>query len=276
MKYIYKNIVYISIIIVCQINNIHAQVLSPFLTEVDYNTNIDYLNADLTSIRHNHVMRDTFGVVNITTSPALISIIRGARVDGFHEDNNGLKYFSFDAGTRVNASSVLKSDIIRCNNVSCDTFDYFFNASAEPFAHINIDAFTLDPENGELIFSIEASATIEGSTYLPGDLIRFNSSGDYSLEYDSTSIIDGIGAFSNIDAVSLLPNGFYLISLTNINDDIVTGSNVLKSDILQYYPITRTWSLAYTPLSFGDSYHNVNVTSLMGFENDLIFKNGFE
>ena len=273
MKSFNKIIIMMSLMLTCQL---YAQAISPFLTEVDYNVNIDYVNAGAISIFHNDVMRDTIGVVNTTVSPSAIRAVRGSRVDGYHQDSSGMKYFSFDADTVVSGSSVLKSDIIRCNNVSCSSLTYFFDATLEPFAQVNIDAFTLDPDNDELIFSIEAAATIEGNIYLSGDLIRFDSAGDYSLEYDSTSNIDGIGAFSNIDAISLLPNSFYLVSLTNINNEIVAGSRVLKSDILQYYPTTRSWDVAYTPLSFGNSYHNVNVTSLMGFEDDLIFKHGFE
>jgi hypothetical protein len=262
-----------SLMLTCQL---HAQVISPFLTEVDYNVNIDYINAESITILHNEVMRDTIGMVNTTASPSAIRAVRGARVDGYHQDSNGSKYFSFDADTIVGGSSVLKSDLIRCNNISCSNLTYFFDSTIEPLREININGFTLDPDNGEIIFSIEAAAIIEGNQYLPGDLVRFNSDGNYSLEYDSLSSIDGVGAFSNIDAVSLLPNGFYLISLTNINNQIVAGNTVLKSDILQYNPTSRSWDVAYTPLSFGNSYHNVNVTSLMGFENDLIFKNGFE
>jgi hypothetical protein len=50
----------------------------------------------------------------------------------------------------------------------------------------------------------------------------------------------------------------------------------LNSDVLQYHPPTRSWSLAYIPLSVGASYNQVNISSLAGFENDLIFKNGFD
>jgi len=255
--------------------NLKAQVISEYLTEVNYSMTVDYVNADNTSIFHNDVVVDTFAVVDTTESPEVIRNTRGARVDGYYKDNAGLRYFSFDADTRVNGVSVLKSDVILCNDTACSTFSFFFDASAESLKHININAFTLDPENGELIFSVADATLIDGVRYLPSDLIRFNSAGNYSLEYNGASVVDGLGAYRNIDAVTLLPNSYYIISLSN--DSNYNGEFAyLDSDVLQYYPTTRSWSIAYIPLSLGSAFNQVNITSLMGFENDLIFKNGFD
>ncbi len=278
MKY-FNKIIY-SIVLVSGLygGSLQAQVISDYLTEVDYNTDIDYTNAHAINILHNQVMQDTIGTVVNSLSPANIVAIRGAKIDGYHQDSDGRQYFSFDADTRLGGASVLKSDIIRCNNSSCSTFSLVFDASSsEPFKQVNIDAFTFDPENGDLIFSIESAAIVDGFGYFPADLIRFDNSGIFSLEYDSLFGAGSIGATKNIDAVSLLPNGHYIISLANISNDVAPGGfRVLKSDVLAYYPPTQTWSFAYTPLSFGNAYHNVNVTSLMGFEDDLIYKNGFD
>ena len=258
-------------------NSVYAQPMSDYITELNYNTSVDYLNGASISFLHNSVSEDTFGVVNSTVSPASIVAVRGARVDGFHREGNN-KYFSFDVDTRVNGTSVLKSDILYCANpalCSAGTFTYLFDALSENFEHINIDAFTLDPDNGDLIFSIESAAVIDGLSYLPADLIRFDFAGNYSLEYNSLSALDGLGSYRNIDAVSLLPNGYYLVSLAD--DGNYNGAfSYLNSDVLEYHPPTRSWSLAYIPLSVGASFNQVNISSLAGFENDLIFKNGFD
>ena len=273
MMKIYKIIVFL--LLLQAFANLKAQVISDFLTEVNYSMAVDYINADATSIFHNDVVIDTFSVVDSTESPAVIRNARGTRVDGYHKDSMGLRYFSFDADTRINGVSVLKSDVIRCNDVTCSSFTFFFDASAESLKHININAFTLDPENGELIFSIANAALIDGVQYLSSDLIRFSSAGNYSLEYNGASAVDGLGAYKNIDAVTLLANNYYIISLSS--DGNYNGEfSYLDSYVLQYYPPARSWSIAYTPLSLGSSFNQVNITSLMGFENDLIFKNGFD
>ncbi|MBL4661657.1 MAG: hypothetical protein JKY19_14960 [Alcanivoracaceae bacterium] len=270
---IYKIIFYL---ILVQISvNLKAQVISDYLTEVNYSMAVDYINADDISLFHNDVVVDTFAVVDSTESPAVIRNLRGARVDGYHKDSAGLRYFSFDADTRINGVSILKSDVIRCNDVACSAFIFFFDASAESLKHININAFTLDPENGELIFSVANATLIDGVQYLPSDLIRFNSAGNYSLEYNGASVVDGLGAYRNIDAVTLLANSYYIISLSN--DGNYNGEfSYRDSYVLQYYPPTQSWSIAYTPLSLGSAFNQVNITSLMGFENDLIFKNSFD
>ena len=255
--------------------SVKAQVISDYLTEVNYSMAVDYINADAISLFHNDVIIDTFAVVDSTESPGVIRNLRGARVDGYHNGGAGLRYFSFDADTRINGVSVLKSDVIVCHNSTCSTFGFFFDASAESLKHININAFTLDPENGELIFSIANAALIDSVQYLPSDLIRFNSAGNYSLEYNGASVVDGLGAYRNIDAVTLLPNSYYIMSLSN-DGNYNAEFSYRDSYVLQYYPPSRSWSLAYTPLSLGNSFNQLNITSLMGFENDLIFKNGFD
>ncbi len=270
---IYKSI--LLLVSVLFVLNLRAQVISEYLTEVNYSMGVDYLNADNISIFHNDVVNDTFSVVDSSESPAVIKNTRGARVDGYHKDSAGFRYFSFDADTFVNGSGVLKSDIIRCSDSDCNSFSLTFDAVFESFQYININAFTLDPENGELIFSIADAAFINGLSYGAADLIRFDNTGNYSLEYNSLSPIDGLGAHRNIDAITLLPNSHYIISLSN--DGNYKGEfNFLNSDVLQYYPPSRNWSLAYTPLSLGNAFNQVNIKSLMGFENDLIFKNSFD
>lgn len=263
MKYVNK---VLGFILILGTVSVQSQIISDYLTEVDYNVNIDYENS-VFSIFTNQVMIDEIGTMTGTESPAVITNIRGPRVDGYHKDQEGFRYFSFDADTRVNGSTVSKSDIIRCNDLACSSTIYFFDANIEDLKHININAFTLDPDNGELLFSIESAAVINSISFLPSDIIRFNSEGDYVLEYDSLFTGDDFARYKNIDGLTLLPNGYYIVSFVNEG---------VFHEIFEYNPPLDTWAAAYTPLSVGNNYGNINITSLMGFENDLIFKNGFD
>lgn len=263
MKYINKILLFL-LLISC---SVQSQVISDYITVLNYNVNIDYINATPFSIYHNQVMVDNIDSVSGTESPSVITNIRGSIVDGFHKDNNGLKYFSFDSDTRLNGVSVLKSDIIRCNDSDCSSFTFILDANLESLKHVNINAFSFDPDNGELVFSIDSDADIEGTNYFASDIIRFTNEGSFVLEYDSIVLGGGFARYKNIDGLSYLPNGFILVSFANES---------VYHEVFEYYPPTNSWDIAFTPLNLGDSYGNININSLMGFENDLIFKNGFD
>ena len=248
-----------------------AGIIPTYLTQVDYSSEVDYQNSTAVLVNHNDVMEDTISIANNSATPINIRAITGAKVDGYHKDSNGVKYFSFDNDIRLNFRPVVKGDIIRCSNSNCSDHSYFFDALDENLQRLNINAFTLDPDNGDIIFSIDSPAVISGLAILPSDLIRFNSSGDYSLELRSHLL----GTFKNIDAVSYLPNGYILISLSsdgNFNNEF----NYFDSEVLEYYPATESWGIAYVPISFASAHNQANITSLMGYENDLIFKSGFD
>lgn len=254
------------IVLMCLLSSLaKAQVISPYLTEVNYSIDIDYLNGADINVLHNQVMIDPIGTANTSNTPMAITEVRGARVDGYHIDGLNREYYSFDQDTRVNDFPVLKGDIIRCNNDACDTYTLVFNALSQSIQSVNIDAFTFDPNNGDLIFSIESPARLGTTNFLAADLIRFDGT-NYSFFYDALNASLTRGS-SNIDALTWLPNDRILASLANES----IFHEIYELDLAQL-----SWSTAYTPLSLGSNYNSVNISSLMAFENDLIFKSGFE
>jgi hypothetical protein len=264
MKSLKKIIYTLALILGFSTCQLQAQVIAPYLTEIDFNTDIDYLLNGI-SIFNNDVMVDNLdGVLEVTATPFNIRNIRDAKIDGYHRDASGRGYFSFDVDTRVNGGLVLKSDIIRCENLNCSSTVLFFDANVLNLKTVNINAFTLDPDNGDLIFSIASDAVITGLDFLAADLIRFDGS-SFSLEYDSLS--ENLSRNQNIDALTLLPNNRYLASF---------DKEGTVHEIFEYDRLSRIWGVAYTPLLFSNALNNVNFTSLMAFENDVIFKNGFE
>lgn len=241
-----------------------CQVIPSYLSELDYSTNIDYINSTPLTLFHNQVAVDTLGVVNSQLSPSKIWNIRGARVDGYHRDSTGLNYFSFDTDVTIDGISISKNDIIRCNDNNCDTlslyFLNFFNNS-----QFNINAFSIDPTNGDVLFTVDSSTYLFPSMpVLPSTIIRYKAATGYSYEY--TPYVDD--PTKNIDALSYLPNNKFLYSLEN--DD--------KFNLIYIYdPLTDTNEIAYTPLSFSAStFGRLDIMSLMATFNNSIFNDGFE
>ena len=290
MKFYNKIIISFILILIFYGGNVHSQTIAPYLLKLDYNADIDYSynpppvvknsnlgegktipsilgGPSLISVLHNNVIIDNIGTPpNTTESPAFIINLRGAVVDGFHKDSNGIKYFSFDADTLLLGLEVLKSDIIKCTDIDCNGYVFFFDSNANNLKDVNINAFTLDPNNGELIFSIESDGKIGATSFLAADLIRFDGT-NFSLVYDS---LDAFTRYKNIDALTFLPNNRYLVSFANES---------VFHEIFEYNLTTGVWSTAYTPFYFGFDGYQMNMSSLMGYIKPLaevIFSDGFE
>jgi hypothetical protein len=269
MKNIIKNTICLfTLVIGLYDSRVEAQFTAPYLQSLEYGTDIDYENGFI--VRRNHIVfNDLSALPGQTSTPINIREVKNAVVDGYHRDSNGNVYFSFDVDTRVNGGGVTKSDIIRCTNIDCSAYSYFFNSVAESLVHININAFTLDPINGDLIFSIENDARINGALFFASDLIRFNGT-DYTLAYDSFSI--GFSRYKNIDAVSMTISNKFLFSF---------ASDSVTNHIYEYDNVSGDSAIAYTPLRaiLGDYYNQANINSLMVQIQplpDFLFADGFE
>jgi|GEM_PF-4424665 len=265
------------LILLFTVLNVHGQAIPIYVDEVAYSTNIDYVNEDNIYLYGNIVVRDFVdgSAPSATLTPTPIRNIKGALIDGYHRDNSGLQYYSFDNDTNINGIDVLKSDIIRCDNFSCSAFNFYFDAATHGFGNININAFTIDVNNGDLIFSIDGPGIIDFNGYMTGDLIRFDGS-SFTLEHDSTiTLFGGVGVYKNINALSMLSTGEYVVSLA---DDGYSqdGFSYYNHWLLKYSPQNGSWGWFYTIFSFGDAANPIKIQSLMVHENDLIFKNGFD
>jgi hypothetical protein len=268
MNNLYKKAIWaISLVLGLYGTNIWAA--APYIQQAEYSTDISYINNSPVAVPINYAILDnTVTAPSGSITPAPIREVRGAVIDGIHLDSAGLRYFSFDVDTRVNGFSVLKSDVIRCNDLSCATFNYFFDSHTLNVKHININAFSLDPVNGDLIFSIDSAAVITGDSYLASDLIRYDGT-VFSLEYGPI-VVTNIAKYRNIDALSYTDNGKYLVSFAN--DGVL-------NDIHEYDLASTIWSIAYTPTTLGDDYNPINISSLMITTQavaELIFSDGFE
>ena len=248
---------------------------------ISYNVDIDYESLNGQKILHNDVMRETFSGLTQNHTPTNISNLRKEHIIGYHKDSNGLNYFLFDTDFFLNGAVVVGNDIIKCDNNPCTSHSYYLVGNDPTIKHLHINAFSLDPVNGDLIFSIDSAELINGEYYFPADLIRLHrATGTYSLELDSllTSFgSDVIGPNRNIDAVSYLSNGYYIVSFAS--DGEFNGFSYNKSDIVALDTINAIIEIYVSPNQFSTHKYKVNVTSLMGSTpalSDIIFSDGFE
>lgn len=259
--------------------SVQAQSLPNDAYAILYSTDVDYRNIDLSGagVLSNEVVRELSDTTLSKESPPVIAAARGVQIDGFHRDNAGLQYYSFNNDLTLGTGLLLKSDIIRCDNPTCSAYSVVFNDTLQNLKNINIDAFTFDPANGDLLFSIEAAGTIDGTNYTASDVIRYDGS-SYALFYNGATSSGAIGADKNIDALSVLAGGTMLISLASDGNHQAGGFSYLNSDILSYDIANSTWSFAYRPITLTTSYgaSAINLVSLGVIPEDLIFKNGFE
>ena len=229
-----------------------------YITKFEYNANIDYEHpSSSVNFLHNQIVVDTFGVVNIHNTPSEIANVRGARIDGYHVDQSGFQYFGFDADITLNGIDYSKNDIIRCNNNDCtNTGLVFFALYQQPY---NVDAFSIDSDNGDILFSIDVEADIlpGGLKVTPATVVRYHQ-GTYTEEFIAPSTV------KNIDSLSYLPNNIFVYSWDRAAND--------RELFYLYNPLDDVHLQIYDP-GLAD---NVDTTSLMVYENDLIFKHGFE
>jgi hypothetical protein len=156
---------------------------------------------------------------------------------------------------------------MRCADANCLSPQLVFDSEINNIIHININAFTFDPANGELIFSIDSNAVIAGNTYLSSDIIRFDGT-DFTVEYGPFA--DVFLLHNNIDGLSMIAADRFLVSFAN---------NSKRNDIYQLNTTTQTWSLAYTPFNDDNFYNHINVSSLMVKTQavpELLFSDSFE
>ncbi len=254
---------------------LRAQFIAPYLEQVNYNSNIDYLSSGNISTRMNDVLiDDIFTFPDSVANPEPVRQLRGAQINGFHIDAQFRTLFTLDNHAQISGVAVGPGDIFRCNNGTCSSVSVVFSLNAFTDRPGNVDAFTFDPETGELIFSIETAMRINGSSFFPADLIRYDGAAGFSLDYDAINSTSGIGADGNVTGLSMMSNRKYAVILDQ--DREFTGIFHRRYFVLELTPETHTWFLTYTPLSLGEGYAAAHLQSLMVRENDLIFRNSFD
>lgn len=149
-------------------------------------------------------------------------------------------------------SGVRDEDIVYFDGTS---FSMYFQGADVGVSGLDLNAFTVYNSN-TILMSFNNTATIQGvGTVNPWDIVMFqavstgnNTSGTFSMYFQGSDV--GFGASQqNIDAVSLLPGGDLLISVTGNTN--VLGYKTLDEDLLRFTPTSLgsttagSWSMYF-------------------------------
>ena len=181
-------------------------------------------------------------------STGLSDNLDGVDIDGYQQaDACGAELFSVDVFASINGVTVKPADVFMSDG------SIFFNASEEGIpANINIDALTRDPNNCDLIFSVDGFIEIDGDVLNEGDLIRWNATAGFSL---FSAILSDLP----VDAVFLLSNGNLLVSFAETVT--VAGSNAQPNDVLELSTVNNA-ELTFNPVVLNTSWQSVNLDAL--------------
>ncbi len=250
----------------------------------DFTSDIDFIATDSSAVSKNSVIRETatLGGSNIdvvSQTPEWLLSVRNAVINGYHKDENGLRYFSFDIDVIISGSfgeiTVPKNSILKCDDVSCDNVSIYYTFDR----NVQIDAFTIDL-NGDIYFSVDQATVVRGLDVFPADIIRINNGLDsYTKFLDSQQAIGGIvlGVNRNIDAISNLSGTNLYMASFKSDGCIVSCYSDSSFIIIEFGGSAEQIAVYRTPTLFGNYLNPVNVSSLMfSLPIDDIFKNGFE
>ena len=151
-----------------------------------------------------------------------------AAIDAYHNsgDGCGARVFSVDATLMIAGTVMRPADVFTASGTKV------LDARAQGIPDgVNLDAVSRDPSTCDLVFSVDVTSQLGGTTYRPDDLIRWNSGSGFSL-YRTSNFA------ANIDALHLLDNGNTLFSLDSDHE------------------------LAFSPVSFDASWDNADLSAL--------------
>lgn len=179
------------------------------------------------------------------------------------------RWFAFDTWMKLPSGDVARpGQPFRCVNDAC-TSAVLFTLPDLPDGAM-LDAFAIDPANGDALFSLDTGTTIDGMNFNPSDVIRLHGSA-YSLELGGASL-DGL----NLDTLDLLEDGRWLLGFDTAFN--AAGSAFSDDDVLAFDAGTDVWSFFYAPRVRNAAFIPANIDALAVARdlNDRIFADGFE
>jgi len=114
-------------------------------------------------------------------------------------------------------------------------------------ASADIDAVSVHPTNGNLLFSTRTAASLAGLAFNDGDIVMWDGA--------VASIFFAETAFSagdvNVDALDLGSDGRFLLSM--VDDVTLDGVPYMNGDLILFDPATGTASLVFPESRFGSA-----------------------
>jgi hypothetical protein len=157
------------------------------------------------------------------------------------------------AATSLGGTPFENGDIVRWNG---STLSIVFNETSflDPVS-ADIDAVSMHPTNGNLLFSTRADETIGALSFLDGDIVMWDGS-NASIFFAESSF--GAGDI-NVDAFDLAADGTFLLSTF---DDVTLDSVLyLNGDLILYDPGTFTASRVFPESDFSTDPANIDAAA---------------
>lgn len=137
----------------------------------------------------NQILRSDDGALR-----SVVTLAREASIDGLYRRDDGTWLVSVAAPAELDGSLRDPRSILVFDG---STYSVFFDGAAEGVpAGVNVDSVRLAAD-GDLILGFDVPTTLDGTTYEPSDLVRFDS-GSFALEFDASATTPPIPATSNV------------------------------------------------------------------------------
>ena len=178
---------------------------------------------------------------DLTTATGTV-VTPSANLDAADIDGHDGDRISVDVNADIGGNRLSPRDVFQVSGAILFDGD----AAGIP-ADVNVDAISREPSTGELIFSIDASANLDGIVYAPDDLIRWDG--------NAFSLFESMELGANIDALHILDTGSYLISLDATEN--LDGLTVQDEDVIEVSG--GGFELSFTPRDLHASWEGADL-----------------
>jgi hypothetical protein len=132
----------------------------------------------------------------------------GLDITGFHLSP---RRYSIDTAIIISGQPVRPNDIFFFDGFGVPQLALFGRAEGIP-ENARIDAVSVDPDTGDLVFSLDITATLGGVIYFPTDVIRWDGTA-FSLYFNGLELFQ-MQPGANIDAAHVLDADRLLVSVS--------------------------------------------------------------
>jgi len=223
--------------------------ISTFSGETIGTPPVAYLNGDI--VRYDSVTKAAGVVFNES------SFTGSEDIDAWDVLPGGDVLLSTLTAATLGGTTFQNGDIARWNG---STLSIVFSESnfLDP-ATADIDAVSMHPTNGNLLFSTRADATIGALSFLDGDIVMWDGA-TASIFFAESSF--GAGDI-NVDAFDLAGDGTFLLSTV---DDVTLDSVLyLNGDLILYDPNTFTASRVFPESDFATTPADIDAAAFSIF-----------
>jgi hypothetical protein len=205
--------------------------------------------------------------------PSILTQLRGVNLDALARQN-GRFVFSIDVASVIGTGSFLPGDVVRCDNPDCTDRTILLDALSDLPRTINVDAIAFDRSDGELLYSIDADAEIDGIAYLASDVIRWDGT-NHNLEFDGRRLPRG----SNLNALDATSEGivFSVDVASNVENSTAPSLVTENHSVIGYN--TNTQVFTFASLGPSGDWDAANLDALhieTTASANQLFRDGFE